>query len=223
MQRILNYPTNRSYFGEVKTPYKDKLFLHNDSIFEGFIRDLFSKFSITVLKKKKSCSMNNFIFNVKLLLWGLYFPTLADIFLAHHEENWLNDCPLQFKPTAATLMILLSDYFHVLPFRRYLNDQHIPIEFTSETEIKYSFIFLDVKIIKKNNQFSTDLYRKPIFTGLVLKYNSSITQILYIKYIYFLMNTIPTIPFRRVTETFDAKAVEFMRASRFCEVCMVYY
>ena len=25
-------------------------------------------------------------------------PVLADIFLSHHETNWLNDCPSQFKP-----------------------------------------------------------------------------------------------------------------------------
>ena len=25
-------------------------------------------------------------------------PLLANIFLSHHEENWLNKCPIKFKP-----------------------------------------------------------------------------------------------------------------------------
>ena len=26
-------------------------------------------------------------------------PILANIFLSHHEENWLNNCPIEFKPS----------------------------------------------------------------------------------------------------------------------------
>ena len=25
-------------------------------------------------------------------------PSLANIFLCHHETKWLNNCPLEFKP-----------------------------------------------------------------------------------------------------------------------------
>ena len=26
-------------------------------------------------------------------------PILANIFLSHYEENWLNKCPIEFKPS----------------------------------------------------------------------------------------------------------------------------
>ena len=113
---------------------------------------------------------------------GCISPTLANIFLSYHEEKWLDNCPLEFKPImyrryVDDTFLLFRDSSHILPFRNFLNNQHSRIEFTSETEMKNSLSFLDVQINKNNHKFSTDLYRKPTFTGLGLKYNSSITQI----------------------------------------------
>ena len=31
-----------------------------------------------------------------VLLWGSR-PILANIFLSHHEETWLNECPIKFN------------------------------------------------------------------------------------------------------------------------------
>ena len=46
-----------------------------------------------------------FIFNDKLFkqtngvaMGSPLGPSLANIFLCHHETKWLNDCPLEFKP-----------------------------------------------------------------------------------------------------------------------------
>ena len=64
-------------------------------------------------------------------------------------------------------LVILDMFF--FPFRRYLNDQHNRIEFTYETESNNSLNLLDVKINKKNNEFSTHFYRKPTFTGLGLR------------------------------------------------------
>ena len=113
---------------------------------------------------------------------GCISPTLANIFLAHLEEKWLNNCVIEFKPVmyrryVDDTFLLFRDSSHVIPFRRYLNNQHSRIEFTSETELNNSLNFLDVQINKNNHEFSTDLYRKPTFTGLSLKYNSFITKI----------------------------------------------
>ena len=47
--------------------------------------------------------------------------------------------------------LLFGHSSHVLPFRKYLNDQHNPIEMTSEIKINNSLHFLDIKINKKNN------------------------------------------------------------------------
>ena len=42
-------------------------------------------------------------------------PTLANLFLAYHEENWLNDCPIQFKPTYYRRYV--DDIFLMFPER----------------------------------------------------------------------------------------------------------
>ena len=51
----------------------DKIFPHNDSIFEGFSRDLSKKFSITVPKIMFPCLINNLMFNAMVLLWGVVY------------------------------------------------------------------------------------------------------------------------------------------------------
>ena len=53
-------------------------------------------------------------------------PTLANIFLCHHEVNWLNECPQRFKPLFYKRYIdytflLFSDPIHVQEYFNYLN------------------------------------------------------------------------------------------------------
>ena len=153
----------------------DKLFPHNDNIFEGFTSDLFSK-------SLDNCTKGNFfLFDQQLYaerdgaaMGGYISPNLANILLTHHEEKRLNNYLLEFKPIMYRryvdgTFLLFSDSSHVLPFRRYLNNQHNRIEFTSEAEINNSLNFLVVKINKKNSEFPSNLYRKPTFSGLGLK------------------------------------------------------
>ena len=39
-------------------------------------------------------------------------PTLANIFLSHHEENWLNKFPIEFKSTFYRRMLMI--FFYIL-------------------------------------------------------------------------------------------------------------
>ena len=103
----------------------DKLFPHNDSIFEGFTSDLFKK-------NLDNCTNDNvFLFDKQLYvqrdgapIGGCISPTLAYhnlayhlsrfslsrsglSFLSYHEEKWLDNCPLEFKP---------------IMYRRYVDD-----------------------------------------------------------------------------------------------------
>ena len=49
-----------------------------------------------------------------VLLWGPpQGPILTNIFLSHHEENWLNKCPIKFKASF---------------FRRYVDDIFVLFE-----------------------------------------------------------------------------------------------
>ena len=104
-------------------------------------------------------------------------PTLANIFLCIHENKWLDECPLNFKPTLYRrymddTFLLFQEHRQIDLFLDYLNKKHPNIKFTKEVENNNSINFLDIKILKNNNKFETSVYRKPTFTGLTMNFNS---------------------------------------------------
>ena len=106
-------------------------------------------------------------------------PTLANIFLCHWEEIWLEKCPAQFRPLfyrryVDDTFLLFSSQSHVKKFLRYLNSRHDNINFTYECEIDDRLAFLDVLVSREGNQLVTSLYRKPTFSGLYTNFNSFI-------------------------------------------------
>ena len=53
-------------------------------------------------------------------------PTLANLFLAYHEENWLSECPIQFRPTyyrryVDEVFLMFNDRSHEKKFLRFMN------------------------------------------------------------------------------------------------------
>ena len=77
-------------------------------------------------------------------------PTLANIFLCCHEQMWLDNCPVEFKPViyrrfVDDTFLLFRSKEHIEKFCLYLNCQHPNIKFTSQIEENNS-IFLDIKI-----------------------------------------------------------------------------
>ena len=106
-------------------------------------------------------------------------PILANIFLSHHEENWLIKCPIEFKPSFYTRYF--DDIFELFEssetadsFCEYMSSNHQNINFTVEQENVGSLSFLDVKICCKNGKFVTSVYRKPTFSGVFTNYESFI-------------------------------------------------
>ena len=65
-------------------------------------------------------------------------PSLANAFLAHHDQYWLDSCPLEYRPYIidGTLMIyLLFKSSHPLKrFQSYSNSCHVNTSYTIETE-----------------------------------------------------------------------------------------
>ena len=69
-----------------------------------------------------------------------------------------------------------------------LNSQHPSIKFTYEEESNNRLPFLDVQVTKKNSKLHTNIYMKPTFTGLNLRW-TSLTSIKYkLGLIYSLLN-----------------------------------
>ena len=86
-------------------------------------------------------------------------PSLANAFLAHYEQIWLNDCPDEFKPVyfkryVDEIFVLFRSPQHLEKFNEYLNTKHANIKFTNEKEINRSLPFLGVTIT---------VYHKPTF------------------------------------------------------------
>ena len=106
-------------------------------------------------------------------------PILANIFLSHYEENWLNKCPAEFKPSfyrryVDDIFALFESLESAHLFREYMSSKHQNINFTIEQEIIGPLSFLDVKICLKNGKFVTSVYRKPTFSGVFTNYKSFI-------------------------------------------------
>ena len=78
-------------------------------------------------------------------------PSLANAFLVHYEQIWLNDCPDEFRSMyykiyVDDIFVLFRSPHHLEKFNEYLNTKHANIKFTNEKEVNGSLPFLDVII-----------------------------------------------------------------------------
>ena len=156
----------------------DKLFTSTSSTFRGFSCQLFKNFlSLAV-------SNSFFIFDNKLykqtdgLGMGLPLaPTFANIFMSFHEKHWLESCPEEFSPLfyrryVDDTFVIFKQESHAALFFNFINSQHPNIKFTMEGEQNGNISFLDVLISRKDNSYSTEVYRKPTDTGLSISFFS---------------------------------------------------
>ena len=135
-------------------------------------------------------------------------PTLANIFMCHHEESWLSSCPPEFKPAMYRRYIddtflLFKDPSHAPLFLAYVNSKHPSIRFTIQTEINNSLPFLDVNVERLCNRFETSVFRKDSFTYLSTSFFSFCCNL-------FKTNVIKTLLFRALrncssSESFNAE------------------
>ena len=66
-------------------------------------------------------------------------PTLANAFLVYHKKNWLERCPLEYRPlyyrrNVDDIFVLFNSPEHLKRFHSYLNSCHLNISFTIENE-----------------------------------------------------------------------------------------
>ena len=148
---------------------------------------------------------NHFIFNEEHYIQHEGFAmgsplsaTMANLFLCHHEINWLNDCPHNFKPIlykryVDDTFLIFKKREHIEEFCNYLNGKHPNIQFTKEYENEGKLSFLDVNVSKKERGeaigLNFNIFRKGTFTGLGMNYFSY-------TYYNFKINNIKTLVFR---------------------------
>ena len=108
-------------------------------------------------------------------------PSLANAFLCHYEKLWLDSCPLEFKPVVYRryvddIFVLFKSKDHLLLFAKYMNTRHKNLKFTFDFEQNNSFSFLDVKITRGSNGFSTSIFREATFSGVFMNFDSFIFE-----------------------------------------------
>ena len=79
-------------------------------------------------------------------------PTLANAFLFYHVKNWLEHCPLEYRPLyyrryVDDIFVLFNSAEHLKCFHSYLNSHHLNISFMIENEKHNRMSFLDVYVI----------------------------------------------------------------------------
>ena len=82
-------------------------------------------------------------------------PTLANPFLVHFEENWLQNCPSDFKPHyyrwyVDYMFVLFTSAKHLEAIRNFLNGHHANMSYTIEREKQNRMSFLDIEIIRED-------------------------------------------------------------------------
>ena len=136
-------------------------------------------------------------------------PTMANVFLCHHEQDWLENCPAHFRPVyfrryMDDTFTLFRHEDHVQQFLDYLNSKHSNMVFTSEIEQEGKLAFLDCTVHRNNDQFTTSVYRKSTFSGLGSSFYSFVPMI-------FKVNSIKTLLFRAhsISSSFTSLNKEF--------------
>ena len=99
-------------------------------------------------------------------------PVLANFFMGHHENNWLNNYkgvkPTLYRRYVEDIFCLFDKKEDSSLFLDYLNKQHPSIKFTDEREINGSLPFLDINIHKGvGGKFETSVYHKSSYSGLL--------------------------------------------------------
>ena len=121
---------------------------------------LFDAKILLLLPRKESY----FIFNGKLFkqvngdaMGSPLSPTLANAFLVH-LQNWLQNCPSDFKPHyyrryVHNIFALFTSPKHLEAFRNFLNGRHANMSFAIKSEKQNRMSFLDVQIIREDKTF----------------------------------------------------------------------
>lgn len=179
LKETCNIAINRLYNADNEVPFAKKTF---SKLLDIASSESVFLFNSKVYKQIDGCSMG-----------GALSPTLANIFLGHHEEIWLRNCPLEFRPLffrryVDDCFLIFRNREQIPMFLQYLNCKHPNIQFTCEIENNNCLPFLDCVVERNGNRFTTSVYRKPSFTGLGLNFFSWVPMIFKINSIKTLLN-----------------------------------
>ena len=153
----------------------DQLFDTNDTLSGGFDRPTF----VNLMKVATSLVEFSFAGSMYQQIDGVAMgsplgPTLANIFLGYYEKKIMEEAnvPLFYCRYVDDTFAVFDCEADCDAFERKLNTLHDALTFTSEKECENRLPFLDVLVSKNDEIISTEVYRKPSFTGLSMKWDS---------------------------------------------------
>ena len=79
---------------------------------------------------------------------------------------------MYYKRYVDDIFVLFEKPEQVSRFVNYMNKRHKNIKFSFETEKDNSFSFLDVKICREKDKFTTNVFRKDTFSGIYTNFSS---------------------------------------------------
>ena len=87
---------------------------------------------------------------------------------------WIKKCPKSFKPVyykkyVDDIFVLFKKLEQLLRFVNYMNKRH---KFSFEIKKDNSFSFLDVKICREKDKFTTSVFRKDTFSGAYINFSN---------------------------------------------------
>ena len=154
--------------------------LHNKDLYNGKLskRDLFKLLETAI---SESSIFDYLLYKQinRVAMGSPLGPTLANAFLCHYEKEWLDNCPIHFKPVIYKRYldgVLFSFKEHLQLFVDYMKKKHKCQKLTSEAENDNSFSFLDIKITVITNNFKHLFLKKTTFSGVFTQYESYLYQ-----------------------------------------------
>ena len=101
---------------------------------------------------------------------------LANISMGFHERNWLHNYfgtkPLFYRRYVDDIFCIFHNEEDAMLFFDYLNSRHRNIKFTFEKEENGKLPFLDVLLSKSSDTYTTSVYHKETYIGLLMSYLS---------------------------------------------------
>ena len=173
-----------------------ELLFKNKETIANFNKDDFKE--LLTLAVKESCFLFNSCYYVQtdgVAMGSPLGPTLANAFMCHYEKIWLENCPVNIKPSfyrryVDDIFVLFNSKDQLKLFQEYFTTCHPNINFTFDGEKEDKMAFLDFEITRDNSKFTTSVYRKPTFTGLYTNFKSLIPSTYKFGLIYTLIHRI---------------------------------
>ena len=107
-------------------------------------------------------------------------PALSDIFMIHLENKVMTKLKeagvLCYKRYVGDTFVIIHKDAKINNITKILNSFHKDIQFTSVEEQNNELPFLDLLVRHTNKTFVTSVYRKPTYTGLLLKWSSFVPK-----------------------------------------------